>query len=84
MVLHKVNIVDESKSSIFSKLNPAVPRYYLFGLAGAFWTFAGLVLCARAIFWLDAFPLRIELALETMSIVIAIVGYLLLFVKVVE
>jgi hypothetical protein len=76
--------MDKPKPSIFSKLNPAVPRYYLFGLAGAFWTFAGLVLCGRAIFWLNAFPLSIELALEIMSIMIAAVGYLFLFVKVVE
>ncbi|MCX6143324.1 MAG: hypothetical protein NTZ35_08895 [Ignavibacteriales bacterium] len=74
----------ETKSSLISKLNPAVPRYYLFGLAGAFWTFAGLLLCARAIVWLNAFPLSIELALGTTSIAIAIVGYLYLFVKVVQ
>ena len=73
-----------SKSSIISKLNPAVPRYYLFGLAGAFWTFAGLVLCARAILWLNVFPLSIEIALETTSIAVAIIGYLFLFVKVVQ
>jgi hypothetical protein len=74
----------ETKSSLVSKLNPAVPRYYLFGLAGAFWTFAGLVLCARAIVWLDVFSLGVELALETASLAIAIIGYLFLFVKVVQ
>jgi hypothetical protein len=73
-----------TKSSIISRLNPAVPRYYLFGLAGAFWTIAGLVLCARAILWLNVFSLSIELALETTSIAIAIIGYLFLFVKVVQ
>ena len=76
--------MDEPKSFLFSKLNPAVPRYYLFGLAGAFWTFAGVVLCARAILWLNDFPLSIELALETTSIAIAVIGYLFLFVKVVQ
>jgi Flp pilus assembly pilin Flp len=76
--------VGETRSSLFSKLNPAVPRYYLFGLAGAFWTFAGVLLCARAIIWLNTFPLSIELALEATSIAIAIVGYLYLFVKVVQ
>ena len=74
----------ETKSSLVSKLNPAVPRYYLFGLAGAFWTFAGLVLCARALVWLDVFSLGVELALETASLAIAIIGYLFLFVKVVQ
>ena len=74
----------DTKSSLISKLNPAVPRYYLFGLAGAFWTFAGLVLCVRGILWLNVFPLSIELALETTSIAISIIGYLFLFVKVVQ
>jgi hypothetical protein len=76
--------MSEPRFSIISKLNPAVPRYYLFGLAGAFWTFAGLMLCARAILWLDSFSLSTELALEASSIAIAILGYLFLFVKVVQ
>jgi len=76
--------MSEPRFSIISRLNPAVPRYYLFGLAGAFWTFAGLMLCARAILWLNVFPLSVELALETTSIAIAIIGYLFLFVKVVQ
>jgi hypothetical protein len=74
----------ETKSSLISKLNPAIPRYYLFGLAGAFWTFAGLLLCARAIVWLNVFPLSVELALAAASMAIAIVGYLYLFVRVVQ
>jgi hypothetical protein len=74
----------DKRSSLISKLNPAVPRYYLFGLAGAFWTFAGLMLCARAILWLNSFSLGTELALETSSIAIAIIGYFFLFVKVVQ
>ena len=74
----------ETKSSLISKLNPAVPRYYLFGFAGAFWTFAGLLLCGRAIAWLTVFPLSIELGLEAASIAIAVVGYLYLFVNVVQ
>jgi hypothetical protein len=81
---HKMKTMGETGSSILSKLNPAVPRYYLFGLAGAFWTFAGLVLCVRAVLWLNAFPLSIELALGTGSIAIATIGYLFLFVKVVQ
>jgi hypothetical protein len=76
--------MDETKNSILSRLNPAVPRYYLFGLAGALWTFAGLLLCVRAILWLNVFPLGMELALETGSLVIAVFGYLFLFVRVVQ
>lgn len=74
----------EIRSLILSRLNPAVPRYYLFGLAGAFWMFAGAMLCARAILWLNVFSLTIELALETTSVAIAIIGYLFLFVNVVQ
>ena len=74
----------ETKRSLISMLNPAVPRYYLFGFAGAFWTFAGLLLCGRAIVWLTVFPLSIELGLEAASIAIAVVGYLYLFVNVVQ
>ena len=83
LVNHTTEIMGDKKSFL-SKLNPAVPRYYLFGFAGAFWTFAGLLLCARAIGWLNVFPLSIELALAAASIGIAIVGYLYLFVKVVQ
>jgi hypothetical protein len=76
--------MSETRTSILSRLNPAVPRYYLFGLAGALWTFAGMVLCIRAILWLNVFPLGIELALETGSLVIAVLGYIFLFVRVVQ
>jgi hypothetical protein len=74
----------ENKPSIISRLNPAVPRHYLFGLAGAFWTFAGVVLCARAVVWLGVFPLGVEIELETTCIALAIVGYFFLFFKVVQ
>lgn len=83
-VARKPRRMIETKSSLISKLNPAIPRYYLFGLAGAFWTFAGLMLCVRAILWLDVFSISVELALETISIAIAIVGYLFLFINVVQ
>jgi hypothetical protein len=73
-----------SKPSIISRLNPAVPRYYLFGLAGAAWTVAGLVLCERAIVWLDVLSLSVEITLETTSLAVAIIAYLFLFVKVVQ
>jgi len=76
--------MNQSKLSMIAKLRPAVPRYYLFGLAGLFWTFAGVVLCGRAVVWLDVFPLEIEVAVETFSVAIAIVGYIMLFVPVVQ
>jgi hypothetical protein len=82
--LYTTKCMTKTRFSILSRFDPAVPRFYLFGLAGAFWTFAGLMLCARAILWLNAFPLSIELALEAASIMVAIIGYLFLFVKVVQ
>ena len=77
-------IVDNQSHLIFSRLRPAVPRHYLFGIAGLFWLFAGVVLCGRAIMWLDVFPFEIEIGLEILSVALAIVGYLMLFVPVVQ
>jgi hypothetical protein len=76
--------MNEIRPSILVKLNPAVPKFYLFGLAGALWTFAGLVLCLRAILWLNTFSLGVELALGLGSLAIAVLGYLFLFVRVVQ
>ena len=78
------NSVEQNKPSIITKLNPAVPRYYLFGLAGLLWTIAGGLLCTRAIIWLDTYSLSVELALALTSAGLAIAGYFLLFVNVVQ
>jgi hypothetical protein len=76
--------MEEQLPSALSRFRPAVPRHYLFGLSGVFWSLAGVVLCVRATRWLVAFPLGVEIALETGSIAIALVGYLLLFVRIVR
>jgi hypothetical protein len=76
--------MDEHQPPTLSRFRPAVPRYYLFGLSGAFWSLAGAILCVRAALWLIVFPLGVEIALETASIAIALVGYLLLFIRVVR
>lgn len=70
--------------SLLSRLNPAVPRHYLFVLAGGAWTIAGTILCLRAKVWLDVFPLQTEIELEALGAILAILGYLLLFVHIVR
>lgn len=70
--------------SLASRLNPAVPRHYLFALAGVLWTAAGALLCIRGEIWLEVFPLGTEFALEAISIALAVGGYFFFFVKVVQ
>lgn len=76
--------MNQARASLISKLNPAVPRHYLFGIAGIFWTVAGVLLCVRAIIWLDVFSFSIEVAFEAVSVALAVAGYLLMFFKVVQ
>ena len=76
--------MSQNQNSLLARLNPAVPRRYLFALAGVLWTAAGILLCVRAEIWLEAFPIGMEFALEAISIGLAGVGYVLLFVNVVE
>jgi hypothetical protein len=71
-------------ASLISKLNPAVPRHYLFAIAGVLWTVAGVLLCVRGEVWLEVFPLGTEFAMEAISIGFAVAGYFFLFVKVVQ
>jgi hypothetical protein len=71
-------------ASLISKLNPAVPRHYLFAIAGVLWMIAGVLLCVRGEVWLEVFPLGTEFAMETISLGFAVVGYFFLFVKVVQ
>jgi len=67
-----------------SRLNPAVPRRYLFMIAAVLWTLAGGLLCVRGVIWLDVFSFPVELGLEAVSMLIAIGGYVVLFSKVVQ
>lgn len=76
--------MSESKPPVISRLNPAVPKPYLFGLAGLLWTFAGLILCVRAILWLNVYSAGVELVLEAGSLALAVIGYFVLFVRVVQ
>jgi hypothetical protein len=70
--------------SLISKLNPAVPRHFLFAIAGVLWTIAGVLLCVRGEIWLEVYPLGTEFALETLSIGLAVAGYFFFFIKVVQ
>ena len=70
--------------SLTSKFNPAVPRHYLFAIAGVLWTIAGVLLCVRGEIWLEVFPMGTEFAVETISIALSIAGYFFFFVKVVQ
>ena len=66
------------------KLRPAVPRHWLFAIAGIIWIAVGVLLCMRAIVWLGPFALSTDVALETTSLLLAIVGYVYGFSKIVQ
>jgi hypothetical protein len=74
----------QESGSLTSRLNPAIPRHYLFAVAGVLWTVAGMLLCVRGEIWLEAFPLGTEFALEAISIALAVAGYFFFFMKVVQ
>lgn len=90
--VRRANIYDQESAkamkqvngSLVSKLDPAVPRHYLFAITGVLWTIAGVLLCVRGEIWLEVFPLGTEFALETISIGLAVAGYFFLFMKVVQ
>jgi hypothetical protein len=76
--------VKESKQALFYRFNPAVPRHYLFGIAGLLWTTVGATLCMRAINWLGVFSPGKELAFESVSVSLAVVAYTLFFSRLVQ
>lgn len=76
--------MNQISASLISKLNPAVPRHYLFAIAGVLWTIAGVLLCVRGEIWLEVLPLETEFALETISIGLAVAGYFFFFMNVVQ
>jgi hypothetical protein len=69
---------------MWMKLHPAVPRHWLFAIAGIIWTAVGLLLCMRASMWLAPFRLGTDVALETISMLLAVVGYFYGFSKIVQ
>jgi len=74
----------QTRLSLLTRLNPAIPRHYLFALAGGLWTVAGVMLCLRAEAWLEVFPLGTEIGLAALCVALAAVGYLFLFMHIVR
>ncbi len=60
---------------MWNKLCPAVPRRWLFAVAGILWIGVGFLLCARAIVWLETFSAGAELLLELIGGLAAFVIY---------
>ncbi len=65
-------------------LYPAVPRHWLFAIAGIIWSAVGVLLCLRAIVWLAPFTLGTDLLVEIVSVVLAAIGYVYMFSKAVR
>lgn len=57
-------------------LHPAVPKHWLFALAGIIWTTVGLMLTVRALHLLQPFAFRIEFIMERSSVALACVIYI--------
>ncbi len=69
---------------MWQKFHPAVPRHWLFAIAGVMWILVGALLCIRATIWLSPFTFNMDLLLEIAGIVLGAVGYVYLFSKAVE
>lgn len=69
--------------TILTKLNPAVPRHFLFALAGVLWAFAGAMLCFRGFIWIENLQFLVAFGVEAAGISLAAVGYMYLFSRVV-
>ena len=74
----------ETQATLLSRLNPSVPRRYLYFLAGVLWTLAGMLLCIRALVWIDDFTFGAEITLESISLVLSVVAYLVVFSRLVR
>ena len=60
---------------MWNKLNPAVPRHWLFAVAAIIWIAVGCLLCVRAVVWLELFSPGAELLLESIGGIAAFVVY---------
>lgn len=69
---------------MWSKLNPAIPRHWLYAIAGAVWTAVGLMLDARALSWIGTLPAASSLVMLLGGIVAALVVYVYAFRKIVN
>ena len=64
---------------MINRFNPAVPRRYLFAIAGLLWTLAGGLLCIRGAMWLGGFQFTVIGSVEAASIAVGAAGYIFLF-----
>ena len=71
-------------SELLSKFNPAVPRRWLFVIAAILWMAVGILLCGRAILWLDVFSMATEMVLEAIGVMLAVVAYAFGISKIVD
>ena len=69
---------------MITRFNPAVPRHYLFAIAGLLWTLAGGLLCVRGAVWLGGFQFPLIASIEAGSLIIAAAGYIFLFAGIVR
>jgi hypothetical protein len=74
----------QTRIRLTTRFKPAVPRHYVFALAGCLWTLAGVLLCFRAAVWLGAFSFGAEMALELVSVVLAVASYSFVFSRLVR
>jgi hypothetical protein len=63
---------------------PAVPRHFLFGIAGLLWTVAGGVLCVRGTVWLAELGFGEALEAGTGALLIAGIMYFIWFSRLVQ
>ncbi len=75
---------DQRMDAFISKMNPAVPRHFLFALAGLLWAIAGAVLCFRGFVWIQDLWLPLAIGVEAVGIALAAVGYIFMFSRLVR
>ena len=69
---------------MINRFNPAVPRHFLFAIAGLLWTLAGGLLCMRGAMWLEGFHFLAIASIEAASLAVAAAGYVFLFAGIVR
>jgi hypothetical protein len=69
---------------LIDRVNPAVPRHFLYAIAGLLWTLAGGLLCLRGAMWLGELQFPVIASIEAASLAIAAAGYVFLFAGIVR
>jgi len=71
-------------SVMIQRFNPAVPRHFLYAIAGLLWTLAGGLLCFRGAVWLGGFQILAIASCEALALAVAAAGYVFLFAGIVR